>query len=306
MSDYWTEYWKHGHLTSFGSVFQNNYPAILADGWKHWLKTLRSPGLVLDIGTGNGALIDMALDTVPTSTQLIGVDAAQLSVSDNLKSQTNVSFFEKTKAENLPLEDKAASAAMAQFGLEYADLKKAVPEIARVLTAGANFRFITHFQGSMILKPNHEILTAVDYILKKNGLIDKISKLVKTLHKQGAGSSAAEKARNQLNEQLGAFLKLCTDEGIQGTNLQQFLKSVMDPKQVEKTKVAMLASYKSEMMTLQKRLKDLTSAALSESEISDLRQLLQTSGLTVTADKPVLTEDQQTLGWLLEGIKAET
>ena len=303
MSDYWTDYWQHGHLTSFGDVFAKNYPAVLSEGWKSWAKELETPVVLVDIATGNGALIDLVSECVAVGTQMIGVDAAKLSVPEKLKSLPYVQFIDETKVESLPFKDSEASAAMSQFGLEYANLKQAVPELLRVLNDNGAFRFITHIEDSLILRPNKQILNVVDLILERNGIAEKLAKLLKALSKFGPGSTGAEKARKQLNDKLSGLLEKCSDEGIQGTNLQKFLQDVMKPMATDKQKEEMLTAYKEEMSQLQQRLADLCGAALSKTQINDLIEQLTQSDCVVKKSEPVVTEDGSVLGWLIEGQK---
>ncbi|MEP1552372.1 class I SAM-dependent methyltransferase, partial [Paraglaciecola sp.] len=141
MSDYWSQYWKQGHLTSFGEEIKGNYQGLLADTWKTYFKSTGDTASILDIGTGNGALLALARDVYKNSC-LVGIDSATLSITQELAVDSKITFYSNIKAESLPFDDAKFDVGVSQFGIEYSNLFLAIPELSRVLKSGAKFQFV--------------------------------------------------------------------------------------------------------------------------------------------------------------------
>lgn len=157
----WSIYWKRPTVTSFGDIFPRNYDGAILEFWKEQLAG--EPDHVIDIACGNGALTWIANDILNGAerkgrqkTKITGVDFASISPFKTLNRKKadypSVRFRGNTPAENLPFRDGSIDAVISQYGVEYTDLERTIPEIARVLTPDGKMCFILHGKESVIVK----------------------------------------------------------------------------------------------------------------------------------------------------------
>ncbi|GEA11769.1 methyltransferase domain-containing protein [Alteromonas sp. KUL49] len=299
MSDFWSNYWKQGHLNSFGDSANDNYRGVIETSWTQFFADYSNEkDTIVDIGTGNGALIDIAVNgATGSSCQFIGVDYAALNIRPELH-KNNVQFLEKTNAESLPLEDSSIAAVISQFGIEYTNFNKSIPEIARVLKPKGRVNFVIHYSNSSIVKPNRDIFLALQLVKGDKGLLGLLKDLVEAINTQGKQSALAERVRATLNERLS---NISNKNGLVGTNFPAFLRAILNPSLTHDKKLMMFGMYESEMNNQFERLDDLLQASKTDEEVSSLCDLLEASG--IPAKSSFVTENGEILGVNIEGTK---
>ena len=302
MSEYWTNYWSQGHLTSFGDAKNYNYQGDLANNWTRFFQQFQSgQKVILDVGTGNGALIDLALsEGLCVDNMLIGVDYAKLSVPQHLQ-VNNVRFLQSTNVEQLPLEDESIDVVISQYGIEYSNLDKSLTEVFRILKQGGCFRFVVHASNSVIVQPNKRILEAIVALRAEQGGLKLLKDLLHMMRKFGRGAMQTEAARYVLNQELGR-LNQQNRNGLIGTNFPILLKSVLNPALKEKDRKTMLKQFEHEMVGQQQRLMELTAAAKSNEELDSVIDNLATLGFD-DIDKQPVNDNGDLIGILLSGTK---
>lgn len=301
-NNYWTDYWQQGHLTSFGEDLTGNYTGTLLFEWEKFFSSIKSePVKVVDIGTGNGALIDIAVNTADCKTpHFFGVDFAKLKVKSELEAD-NITFCPQTSAEKLPFEEGSVNIVVSQFGIEYSDLSQSVSETARVLAKGGEIRWIMHARESSIVKPNSAIFDAIIALQQDRGPIYVLRQLINALAKFGPQSVQAEQCRNELN----SAIQYCVEhnqQGLHGTGFPAFLKAVMNPSVKFKDKKQMLKVFEGEMKGQFERLKDLIDASLTEADLASLLQLLSANGFNHISSE-LFVQDGKSVGYLVTGVK---
>ncbi|MCC2616673.1 class I SAM-dependent methyltransferase [Aestuariibacter halophilus] len=302
MSDYWSQYWQQGHLTSFGKDIHGNYTGVLANTWQAWLNGLDKSEVVVDLGCGNGALLDLVKDWVQPDTQLVGVDAASLTVPERLAAMDNIRFLERTDIANMPLQDNSVSAVMSQYGIEYADLEGAIKDVARVLTRGGRFRFSMHDDQSVVVVPNQQILAAAQALIKPDGVVDRIRRLAQSLADFGQQHPHSEQCRLALNHAIDALIN-DHQQGIAGTDFPAFIQSVMYPGNDLAKRNAMCDLFEQEMSGLVMRLQELVQAALSSERKALFAASCEASQLTILSSGEERDDHGQLIGFYAEGVK---
>lgn len=140
MSEHWSEYWKSGHLTSFGNEFSENYTGHLRSIWERIFNRLPDNFRLLDIATGNGALPLLAQDHFKKSDvkgAIKGIDFANINsqplIEHHLNKNISIELIGNVRAESLPFSDSEFDMVISQFGIEYSDIEKSFYEVNRVL-----------------------------------------------------------------------------------------------------------------------------------------------------------------------------
>lgn len=207
----WTRYWSHGAAHSCGGSYGNRYGGALADFWRAAFSQLGPGARLLDVATGNGPLPRLLLDCDPGDSSCDALDLARLApawvaaLPDAQRAR--VRFHGGQPAETLPFADASFDLVMSQYGLEYTDLARSVPELLRVLKPGGKIRLVLHHAQA---RPVALAVTELDHLAwlsEPQGLLDAVAALLPALARaateQGraalAGDRAADAARTRFN-----------------------------------------------------------------------------------------------------------
>lgn len=302
MSDYWSQYWQQGHLTSFGESFKGNYQGVLKSLWLDFFKKCSSNSRVLDIATGNGALIDLAIEAKRVDMFYTGIDSATLSISGHLKDQPNIEFVENIKAESLPENLADYDYVISQFGLEYSDLTESIPEFVKKLKPNGQFMFVIHDSESIIVKPNAATLLAAQQLSAPDGALQKLCELIDALDEEGVSGANSEKFRSALNTCIKALADK-DENALWATNFPMLLKEVMNPRISLADKNKIIQLFKSELEGQIIRLSDLVGAAHDQTKFSNLVEILQSNGITVSDQKVINESPGNSIARLITGQK---
>lgn len=122
--------------------------AAIEQHWSAWFAALPAGTRVLDVGTGNGALLLCAARAAPGALELTGVDRAAIDPPRHVPTHRSelaaMRFYAGVKAEQLPFADRSFDVVVSQYGLEYAALGPALAEVARVLVPGGTLHCLAH------------------------------------------------------------------------------------------------------------------------------------------------------------------
>ena len=275
MNSYWSEYWQQGHVNSFADSTSRNYEGELAEQWlTFFTETNVHGGKVIDLATGNGALIDLAVNVGNyRKPEYIGVDYATLNIGDNLN-HPNITFLQEQNIESLPFADNEVTAVVSQFGIEYSDLNLTLNEVSRVLRPGGKFRVVVHRKESVIVEPNFQILTVIQRLQEKGSPLEVLKRLVTALNESSKPSQSKEAIRLELNEKVG---KLVNEhkQALYDTNFPTLLKTVLNPKVSFSQKNIIFEEFDKELESHGVRLSDLINAARDAEEITLLESKLK-------------------------------
>ncbi|MEO9945500.1 methyltransferase domain-containing protein [Paraglaciecola sp.] len=300
MGDYWSQYWRQGHLTSFSQDIKENYKGGLFNVWRDFFAGCNKGDHVLDVGTGNGALIDIALKTAP-QVLLTGIDSAELTLTESLKKSSNVNVYSRQNAENMVFEANTFDSVISQFGIEYADMPKALSELARVLKIAGRFQLVLHDMTSSIVQPNSSILSAAKELSKPKGVLECLKEMLQILSKEGKQSKVAEASRTLLNTEIKRIADI-NEVGLAGSNFPNFLRHCMSPRLDAQQKLDSIDLFQSELLGQIERLTDLLNAALTVEKYVLYKDLLYDLGLNIKNDY-LLTENDQVVARVINGYK---
>ena len=235
-TSHWDLYWQQntsGHSfndeTTSGRITD---AYIIKDFWQAKFACFPSPALIVDIATGNGALVDLAANYAHShdlNWYLNGIDSAK--INPIRSSCNNIKFLSETSMDCLPFDDASVDVACSQFGFEYGPTNQAVAEVLRILKPGGRFIAMVHSTESIITQ-NSKSTTSVIGDLEERSIFQDISTLalendfsifqrnlltklrvIRELY-QGTGSEAELFA---IIAQLGSIIKRVNDVGLANT-----------------------------------------------------------------------------------------
>jgi SAM-dependent methyltransferase len=172
----WSRYWSHGIAHSCGGSYGNRYEGSLARFWRAVAGDLPAGARVLDIATGNGAVPQLLLDGADSPIACDAIDLAQpdpqwlAGLPEHKRRQLR--FHGQQVAEALPFPDTHFDLVTSQYGLEYTDLQRSLPEILRVLRPGGKVRLVTHHVDARPVRLARAELDNLDWMMAPDGLLD--------------------------------------------------------------------------------------------------------------------------------------
>lgn len=312
MSKHWSEYWKLGHLTSFGADFQGNYTGLLKVRWSNVFSCLPSEFNVLDVATGNGALPLLVQDYFSQSDikgVVKGIDYADINTLPLADSHYNknirIELIGNTPAEKLPFRNGEFNAVISQFGIEYSNLELSLAEVERVLAPDGLFHGIMHHRESVIIKYNHKLL---DFILREelDKVIERLNCLATdmgvVLDKQDlARIKSCEKCEESRLEINGLLSKLatCDEQSLRESEFLNYVNNFFKSGlywDVDK-KLEYLDFVGVQLRVYRTRLTELVAASMSAERISTLKENLQQRNIKKFEASEIRDDNNNVLAW---------
>lgn len=312
MSEHWSEYWKSGHLTSFGNEFSENYTGHLRSIWERIFNRLPDNFRLLDIATGNGALPLLAQDHFKKSDvkgAIKGIDFANINsqplIEHHLNKNISIELIGNVRAESLPFSDSEFDMVISQFGIEYSDIEKSFYEVNRVLVRGGVFESIIHNKGSSIIKSNSRLL---DFLRLKQ--IDIITQLLRQLAqdmgtmrgpddlKRVKSCPKCEQSRMEINRLLSEVATI-DEMALHETELLGYVNNFFKNGlfwPVDK-KLEYLDFVNTQLEVYKNRLSELVAAAMDSEKINTLKQYLITLKVEGLAVEEVHNEKNEVIAW---------
>ena len=268
----WDSFWRYDRLSSFLTTpGAPNYGPPIADGWRAFFKSLTDGARVLDLATGNGAIAVMAVeagkDFSVTGADLAAVEPTAF-VTRNHAELKRIRFLPNTPAEALPLADASIDAVVSQYGVEYSDLARSIPEAVRVLAPGGRLRFATHAAEGAVARDTASAIADADFLIGLDivGLAER--------------SDTALAAFNIGLKAIADRAPTATDQAMLA-NVHQTLCDAYDHRRGELAVTA--ENLHAEITAHRDRQAALLSAALSTNQMAELGTMLAAQGLTAIA-----------------------
>jgi SAM-dependent methyltransferase len=210
----WDRYWQYDRIAScFDGAGARNYDEAIAGGWRAFFALLPERARILDLCTGNGAAALIAAEVgriEGKAFEIVGVDQADIDPPAFVTRQPDdyaaIHFLGGTAVETLPFADESFDAVISQYGIEYADLDRAVAEAARVLAPGGRIRFVVHAAEGIVAEGARAMIADADLLIDTIDLAGAAGRCFERVSaaERGAGApSAATKRR--ADESFAAF-----------------------------------------------------------------------------------------------------
>ncbi len=281
-SNQWSDYWKSGSKTTFDEIFENGYDGDIAQYWNDSFNFINSDSTVIDLGSGNGALISLLSEHCYSKSIVVdsfSIDYADISsLSNKTYKNLNNKVLSNTLIENIPLNDSSVDYAISQFGFEYSDSSKSIPELIRVLKPQGAVSFIMHSDSSILILQNRAIIEQIKMclsfdieLLAKNlhPLMDKIIASIATEEE----TKLADAIRLEINESVNAIVlngKKYKDQLFTNEYIKQYGEIFKHIKSAKVNCNELFDKMKVSSQEYLKRLSDMSFAALTKEDENQL------------------------------------
>ena len=252
--DDWSEYWAKGFASSFAG---QEYEGAIADHWYSTISELADGATVLDLCCGSGSIFRLIDSEQRRRLNLVGVDYAKLPPTD----QNDFKLIGETNIEQLPFEDQSFDLVISQFGIEYADINRAIQEAQRVVKSKGRMSFICHHPRSAIVSNNKSIHSCTTQILDR-ALPDlkQMAKGLDLMHKANPlGRVLADRYRDSFNSTMSSLLSEFGGT-VYETGFPDALKKILSAKAAGEAE-ATLCAFERSFAHAQNRLSQLFNAA---------------------------------------------
>jgi len=310
----WTRYWSQGATHSCGGSYGSRYEGALAQFWRAAFAQLAPGARVLDIATGNGALPQLLVDFDPDGTLACdAIDLAALAPAwfDQLPParRARLHFHGQQAAEALPFADAGFDLVMSQYGLEYTDLARSVPELLRVCAPGGQVRLVCHHRDARPVQLAHTELAHMAWLAAPGGLLDATVAMIEPVARAAsaegraslAGDAVAQGARARFND-----LQTALEQQAAGSNCPDVLFEVrqsagailaMAGREGRARAEAALAALRGQLADAALRLEELRDYALDAAAARQLADRL--AGEKGTAVLATISDQDRLMGWTI-------
>jgi SAM-dependent methyltransferase len=311
----WDRYWHFDRIASCcDGAGAANYDDSVAAGWRAFFGGLPAGARILDLCTGNGAAALIAAEIGRKEAkgfEIVAVDQAAIDppayVTRHAEDLAAIRFVPGTAIEALPFPDASFDAAISQYGIEYSDLARSLPEAARVIAPGGHLRLVVHTAEGAVAAGARTVIAEADLLLDGIGLTGAAARCFAALW---AVEREGGDERQQADEAFAAFQ----------TALEQtarYIPQAQDATMFKNSGAVLLDTFKrrghfdleqllakveqveSEIRAHRGRLVALVEAALDAAEAKALAGRLRASGAT-EADSSPLHNGDELIGHVVE------
>lgn len=170
----WSLYWSENRLHSCVASSSDEDQKVLNSLWQSLAESLPSQSKILDLATGNGAVVN-ALIAANKTLEIDAIDKATIAPRETLSKHEfneNVRFHANIDVLNMPFENGSFDCITSQFGIEYAGLKRGSESSIVFLKTGGTLKFIVHNASSAIIMSSKNKITELEQLCKEGGVLD--------------------------------------------------------------------------------------------------------------------------------------
>jgi ubiquinone/menaquinone biosynthesis C-methylase UbiE len=302
MAEHWSEYWKGNENNSFSVSPEDESIEALNEKWIEFIKDIEPPSRIIDIGTGGGALIRLAVEHQTVAHTYIGIDYAKLNLNSLTSGYDNIQILENTNIETLPIDSNSVDIAMSQYAIEYSNLKVSLQQVTRVLKPNGRFMFICHCDNSMVLKKNIKIKEVISDVLSPNGVIELVNDFFKLLDEQPTSATALKEIQEKLKNKLSALHDIFPNE-INDISIPAFIEKIFSQR-VPTIRTQIIKVYTDEISSYYQRLLSLQNAALTREDIINFENISKSLNIALEPIE-LLKKNNDILGIIIRGVLSD-
>ncbi|HWH17927.1 MAG TPA: class I SAM-dependent methyltransferase [Allosphingosinicella sp.] len=297
-TDAWAAYWSSAGADRRGCLpnAKAGLGPALRSIWQDFAARLPRNAKVLDLGTGDGAVL-RELRAVRSGLALTGVDSApQLpSAPAGIKLKPGVAM------ERLPFPEHAFDAVTSQFGIEYGDTALIAGEAARVLKPEGRLCFIIHNREGLVVTHNLARRDALLWASRDSGYLEQARRLAAARLAMPMPMPTPQRFRDAVAEAGRLFPTQSAAAEFVAAILQ-----VLDQGRLARARhtIELLATLEERASNEIERINALEKAACGGGEIAAIAKQLRQAGIIVREPAPLVeAEGRPSFAWLLSGSK---
>jgi ubiquinone/menaquinone biosynthesis C-methylase UbiE len=309
VADSWDTYWHGTGDIGAYSIGGANHPAILAF-WDNFFQDVKQDSnkpKIIDIASGNGAVLERALATfgeeLPDFTCLDVSDAAIANIRDRFPQVDGI----VSDARSIPLDSGSFDIVTSKFGVEYAGLE-AVYELARLPASGGRLVLLMHSQEGSI---HQECLESLDAIarLQDSRFIPCAIEMFRAGFEavRGADRTPYDNAAKQLAPAIGTLEAIIKQYGqhVAGDTIASLYNDVAriheEIQHYEPAEVLdWLGRMDGELDAYTGRMLSMRDSAIDSDAFEKMCDGLRSNGYTIEQASPLVVPDHELpLGWIL-------
>ncbi len=295
--DKWSSYWSDNRVAACMEDADGNYNQVIRQHWQSFFASLPAHSRVLDLATGNGAVLHFAIDAAQNDDkplQLYGVDLAEIDPWSHLNrgrlKQLAPHFLPNINIESLPFANAMFDYVVSQYGAEYARLGATVTETVRVLRPGGRLEWITHCDSSVVYANTVREISDTHYMLDEAAVTGHLENIIKRQTKDGQFIADSHRQtletperKAMVNSLQGCFTRLraaqqpseILDIAIQNlAYIYQHREAHAPALVLEK-----IQQVREQLIFFGERLQALVDSAITDERLQQLKALLQTAGM---------------------------
>lgn len=291
----------------------SNYTLELRGVWLEFFGALPDGSRVLDIGTGNGAVVLLAKDAAVAGGKTFdihGSDLAQIDPVRHVRNGVNlyagIEFHPGTPTERLPFESGRFDAVSGQFALEYAGIDAALREIHRVLRSGGCAQFILHHEQSVIAGNARASIEQSRLVLDDTQIL---RKLRRHLELERRSATAARASWKELND-AAARLQVAANDPVTAHTLNVTLDAVrkmLDARRqlTPATLDREIGRFEQDLRAATRRLHDVVDSSRSADQMESIAATARDIGFLDPHYQPQFHATSNLVGWRFSLAKRE-
>jgi SAM-dependent methyltransferase len=316
----WDRYWHFDRVASCcDEGGRSNYDPGIADNWRNWFASVAPGTRVLDLCTGNGAIPLIALEVSERDDKhfaITGVDRAAINLAEFAVTRrerlARIEFRGEVEAEQLPFADGSFGAVSSQYGIEYSDLARSLPETVRVLSDGGRLRFCMHAAEGTVAEGTCAQLADADFVLDEVALparAEDAFTAILAVERAGAPTdeekAAADRAFAAFSDALAAIAGRIPQAADQKMlhSIGSVLAHAFEDRGYFELQVLLdkAAEMRDEVEAHRIRQRALVEAAVSREELRAIAAQLENLGLANVETTEVRPAEDRFLGYIVTG-----
>jgi ubiquinone/menaquinone biosynthesis C-methylase UbiE len=312
----WDSYWRDSRLYTAG-VEVPEVEAALDQHWAQFAAQLPDEARVLDIACGNGAAALAVLrgaQQVAKSLSLVGIDAAAIEpakyVTRFAAQLQEIEFHANTRMEELPFPPASFDAVISQFGIEYGELSKSVPELGRVLKPKGAVLVLAMPSTSTVVDQAGKKIKQSQHVLTQTKIFDVALAVAQALYNvessDGGEGRDTKKYLDRFNSEVERLMSRFanTDSDTVVAVIIALQKVFTDRKTMDiAQQIAAINMLKKRVSDHVARTEAMMRAALGDAALDGLRRRLGDAGIGIAETKPLSVGEVGTVAWRIAGRK---
>lgn len=315
-ADVWSRYGRKGVGHSCSVDFSGNYSGALAEFWECQFAQAPDNAIIVDLGTGNGAIPLLAKAYAGKHARafhLHGVDAAGIDPATSTDADNRfdgIRFHPNTSMLALPFADHGIDLVCSQFAIEYVPWQEISTEIARVTALGGCIACVMHTTDSRIHATTIDQLASFD-VLFASGFLEHAMAMARLLAVADTQTSRAALQQSQEAEQVRESLNAAAQQVVD--RIEQAQVPLMLSRTIEmignilrsasgmgeQPAVDAIHAIERDLHDESYRLLHLREAALSPQSLAAAADSLHPLGFNDVVVQPIDQADAMRLGWTL-------